>query len=184
MRIATPRLLLRELVEDDWRAIHAIESDVAVSRYLNKHDRTEDEAHEYVQTIVFAAHAVPRMVFELAVTLPATGELIGRCGMRRSAGEAREAMLWYVIAPAHQRQGYASEAAWAVLGLAFDQLELHRVYADCDPRNPSSVRVMEKLGLRREGHFVENVWFKGEWCDSLIYAMLRREWAASPKLRA
>jgi RimJ/RimL family protein N-acetyltransferase len=52
------------------------------------------------------------------------------------------------------------------------------MWADCDPRNPASVRVMEKLGMRQEAYFRENAFIKGEWCDSLIYALLDREWRA------
>jgi RimJ/RimL family protein N-acetyltransferase len=58
------------------------------------------------------------------------------------------------------------------------------MWADCDPRNPASARVMEKLGMRQEAHFRENSFYKGEWCDSLIYAMLDREWRALPPGRA
>ena len=53
---------------------------------------------------------------------------------------------------------------------------MHRIWAESDPRNPGSWRVLEKIGMRREGHFIENVWLKGEWCDSLMYAVLDREW--------
>jgi RimJ/RimL family protein N-acetyltransferase len=116
------------------------------------------------------------MVFDFAITLRDSDEMIGRCGMKRSDHEPREAMLWYVVAPEWQGQGIAAEAARAVVGYAFDELKLHRVFADCDPRNPASARVMEKVGMRREALFVENVWIKGEWCDSLVYAVLRREW--------
>jgi RimJ/RimL family protein N-acetyltransferase len=55
-------------------------------------------------------------------------------------------------------------------------VKLHRVWGDCDPRNPASARVMERAGMRREGHLVQNVWIKGEWCDSLIFGMLASEW--------
>jgi RimJ/RimL family protein N-acetyltransferase len=182
VQLATERLILRELVDDDWRAIFEMESDPDVVRYLTKEAQSEDEASNYVQHMRFSAHEVPRMVFDFAITVRGDDRLIGRCGMRRSASEPREAMLWYVVAPAHQGRGYACEAARAVLGHAFDDLGLHRVYADADPRNPASIKVMEKLGMRREAQLVENVWIKGEWCDSLIYARLRREWAASPKL--
>ncbi len=64
-----------------------------------------------------------------------------------------------------------------MLRLGFDDLGLHRIIGRCDARNTASARLMERLGMRREAHFRENEWFKGEWGDELIYAMLDREWS-------
>ena len=178
MQLATDRLILRELVEGDAPRIHEIEAMPSVWRYLSKFPETEDEAAEYVRGILVEATDVPRLVFDFAVTVRGNDRLIGRCGMKRGDSEPRDAMIWYVLDPAHHGHGYATEAARALLDFAFGELRLHRAYADVDPRNPSSVRVCERLGMRKEAHHVENVCIRGEWCDSLIYAMLRREWEA------
>lgn len=178
MQLATDRLLLRELVEDDWRAIHAIESIPDVVRYQTFSPRSEEDARVYVQGIMVSARELPRTTIELAVTVQGDDTLRGRVGMMRNSAELREAMLWFVIAPADAGKGYATEAATAMLAHAFDELKLHRVSGDCDDRNVASARVMEKLGMRREAHFIQNVWIKDEWCDSLNFAMLDHEWAA------
>jgi RimJ/RimL family protein N-acetyltransferase len=68
-----------------------------------------------------------------------------------------------------------------MLDFGFGTLGLHRVWGDCDPRNEASVRVQRKLGMRQEAHFRENALIKGEWVDSLIHAILDREWAARPR---
>jgi RimJ/RimL family protein N-acetyltransferase len=75
-------------------------------------------------------------------------------------------------------RGYAAEAATAVLELAFGRLGLHRVFAELDPRNVASIRLCSRLGMRHEAEFLENMWFKGEWADTGVYAVLAREWAA------
>ena len=72
--------------------------------------------------------------------------------------------------------GYATEGARVLLGVAFTKLGLHRVWAICDVRNHASYRVMEKLGMRREAWFKKDVWQKGEWRDSYLYAILAEEW--------
>lgn len=177
MQLGTERLVLRELVPEDAPAVYAIESDINVARYQSRRLADLAEAEEYVAGSIVAGMAVPRLIYDFAVTLRGDDALIGRCGMKRGDFEPREAMIWYVLAPAHHGKGYATEATRALIAFAFEQLGLHRVYADCDPRNPASVRVLEKLGLRREAHHVENVSLHGEWCDSLIYAMLRREFS-------
>ena len=178
MQLATDRLILREFVEDDWGALHAIESIPDVVRYQSFAPRSEDDARVYVQGIIVSARELPRTTFDLAITIKGDDTLRGRVGMMRNAAETREAMLWFVIAPAAAGKGYATEAAGAMLAYAFEALKLHRVYGDCDERNVASARVMEKLGMRREGHFLQNVWIKDEWCDSLNFAMLDHEWAA------
>lgn len=174
MELRTERLLLRELDESDAPRLSEVESLPAVWRYLIDERDTLDKAVAYIDGIIMDAAVVPRRVFDFAVTLE--GFYIGRCGMKRSDHELRDAMIWYALDPAYHGHGYATEAARALVRFAFEQLGLHRVWADADPRNPPSIRVMERLGMRREAHHLENVCIRGEWCDSIIYAMLRREW--------
>ncbi len=83
------------------------------------------------------------------------------------------------MAPAHQGKGLATEAFRAVLDYLFVQSDRHRVYCSVDPRNLPSIALMERIGIRREGHFVESLRFKGAWVDDLIFAILAREWAAT-----
>jgi ribosomal-protein-alanine N-acetyltransferase len=177
LRLDTPRLILREFVEDDWRAMHAIHAREDVVRWLIFEPFDEDAAREYVQGIMVSAREVPRLVFDFAITVKGDDTLRGRVGMKRDDKDPRTAMLWFVLDPALQGQGYVTEAARALVHYAFTELKLHRVWGDCDPRNPASARVMERLGMRREGHLVQNMWIKGEWCDSWIFAVLADEWA-------
>jgi RimJ/RimL family protein N-acetyltransferase len=105
--------------------------------------------------------------------------LIGACDIFVSPSESREAHLGYILHPGFWGRGYMPEAARAVLKFGFEELGLHRIYAECHPRNTASARVMEKIGMRREGHFKENDWIKGQWQDSLVYAILEWEWKAN-----
>ena len=63
-----------------------------------------------------------------------------------------------------------------MLNYAFTKLELHRVIAITDCENERSVALLSRLGMRREGHFIQNIWFKGKWGDEYLYAVLREEW--------
>jgi len=87
--------------------------------------------------------------------------------------------LGFVVLPRHQRNGYATEAARALLRWAFEDVGFHRVFGRAEPRNAASCRVMEKLGMRQEAHFIENEWINGEWQSDAVYAILDREWAAA-----
>jgi RimJ/RimL family protein N-acetyltransferase len=86
--------------------------------------------------------------------------------------------IGYVFDPVFAGNGYATEAARALLGLAFDQLRLHRVVARIDARNQASAAVLRRLGMRQEAYLVQNEWFKGEWTDEIDFAMLASEWSA------
>jgi RimJ/RimL family protein N-acetyltransferase len=110
------------------------------------------------------------------------GPVIGDLMLRYTSAVDRQAEIGYVFHPDAQGRGLATEAARALVDLAFDGLGVHRVYGAIDARNGASARVLEHLGMRREAHLVENEWVKGEWTDEVIYAVLADEWAQRRRL--
>ncbi len=106
------------------------------------------------------------------------GEVIGNCGIRRRPSGQHEAELGYELAPWHWRRGYATEAARAMLRFGFRDLKLHRVFSQCIADNTASAHVLERIGMQPEGRLRENEWFKGRYWDTLLYAILDREWEA------
>jgi RimJ/RimL family protein N-acetyltransferase len=104
------------------------------------------------------------------------GEVIGNVNVVVDP-DNRQGEIGFVFHPDHQGHGYATEAARALIDHAFEHYGLHRVYGRLEPRNLASARVLEKLGMRREAHLIENEWIKGEWQSEAIYALLAREWA-------
>jgi ribosomal-protein-alanine N-acetyltransferase len=176
MLLRTNRLLLRDFVESDWPALHAVESLPEVAQFQDFATRTPEQSRAYVLDSMKGAAEDPRLTYDLAVILLADNFLIGRCGLGLTDPDVGEAALWYTLHPAHWSQGYTTEAARAIVDFGFRELRLHRIWADCDPANVGSWRVLEKIGMHREGHLRENAWIKGEWVDSLIYAILDHEW--------
>jgi RimJ/RimL family protein N-acetyltransferase len=172
----TERLQLREFVEADWPALHAVESVPEVARYQSFEPRTPEESRAYVLSSAASAAEEPRLTYDLAMVLRAENQLIGRCGLGLTDPAIGEAMIWYTLHPQYWGQGLTTEAARALIDHGFRRLRLHRVWADCDPANPGSWRVLEKLGMRREGHLIENVPLGDGWTDSYLYAILAREW--------
>ncbi len=177
MELVTPRLLLRELRPDDWPALYHFESDPDAVRWQSYDVRTEEECREYIARAVEDGAANPRTTYELAVTRLDGGDtMIGRVALHLAKPEAGEAAIWYILTPSEHGRGFATEAMRAVVDFGFARLELHRIWADIDPRNAASRRVLEKLGFRCEAHHIENEFLKGEWCDTEIHALLAREW--------
>jgi RimJ/RimL family protein N-acetyltransferase len=118
----------------------------------------------------------PGTWFQLGITLRDSGLLIGDCGIRFPAEESWQVEIGITLAPQHQGNGYATEALESILAYCFGPLGKHRVFASVDPRNGASITLLERLGMRREAHFRESLWFKGAWADDLIYAILDHEW--------
>ncbi|MGH2884956.1 MAG: GNAT family N-acetyltransferase, partial [Solirubrobacteraceae bacterium] len=114
----------------------------------------------------------------LGVELSGSGELIGDVVLFLRSVEHRGGEVGWVFHPDHGGLGYGTEAAHALLHLAFDGLGLHRVIARIDPRNDASLRLAERLGMRREAHLIANEWFKGAWSDEIDLALLEHEWSA------
>jgi ribosomal-protein-alanine N-acetyltransferase len=173
--IETERLILRPIEPGDWRAVHGFTSLPEVMRYLHDEPFTEDDARQFATR--WSAQTGDGWPEVMAVLLRADGRMIGYVPFEWYNPKYRTREIGWVFHPEHHGQGYATEAARAVLRLAFETLGLHRVVADCDPRNTASYRVMEKLGMRREAHHVNCVQIHGEWADEYFYAILAEEWA-------
>jgi [ribosomal protein S5]-alanine N-acetyltransferase len=176
----TERLLLREISVDDAAALARIQSDPEVARYQSYEPRSVEQAATYIATCLADGALEPRRLWELAIDRADTGQFVGRVGCTLDA-PGHEASIWYEIDPACWRVGFATEAAHSLLALLFDEVGVHRVIADIDPRNAGSARVAERLGMRREAHFLENALIRGVWVDTWIYGLLRREWQARPR---
>ena len=179
MYITTPRLLLREFGTDDWPDVLAYQRDPRYLRFYAWTDRTEAEVRGFVQMFVDQQANGPRRKFQLAITLSDSGQLIGSCGIRRKPENDWEADIGYELAPEHWGQGYATEAAKAIVDFGFRELGLHRISSWCIADNAASARVLERVGLRPEGRLRENEHFKGRWWDTLLYALLASDWGAS-----
>jgi RimJ/RimL family protein N-acetyltransferase len=160
---------------DDHAALHAMRSREEVVRWLYWDAPTEEQTRAWIEGILARP---PETGTTFAVELRDSGELVGHVNVMVDAPN-RQGEIGFIFDPAHQGNGYATEAARALLGHAFEHYGLHRVHGRLEPRNAASARVLEKLGMRREAHLIENEWVKGEWQSEAVYALLAREWSAA-----
>jgi RimJ/RimL family protein N-acetyltransferase len=176
--IYTERLLLRPFDEGDLDALYAMQSDEEVVRYLYHDARSLDEVRSALaRKIAAVAIEGEGDGLGVAAVLHETGELVADISLWCVSEGHEQGELGFVVHPAHQRRGYATEAARPMLDFAFTTIGFHRVVGRTEARNTGSARVLEKLGMRREAHLIENEWVKGEWQSELVYAMLAEEWA-------
>lgn len=174
----TSRLIIRpfELIDfDDLFAYHS-RDDVAQYLYWESRNRSEVEQVLKRRTINTTLKEEGDSLV-LAVVLLELNKVIGDLYLMWRSQEHQQGEIGFVFNPDFHGKGYATEAGRVMLSLGFTEFGFHRIYGRCDTRNVASYKLMERLGMRREAHFVHNEFFKGEWGDELVYAILQDEWA-------
>jgi [ribosomal protein S5]-alanine N-acetyltransferase len=173
--ISTQRLTIRPFAADDAADLHAYLSEPEVYRFEPGEPITLVEAEELTRERAAGTDF-------WAIELTGARKMVGHLYLAPSRPPTwRTWELGYIMSPAFQRQGFGTEAAAALLRWAFAERSIHRVVAHCSPDNPASWRLLERVGLRREGLLRKNVFFRRgrdgaeAWTDTFVYAMLAEE---------
>jgi RimJ/RimL family protein N-acetyltransferase len=175
--LETERLVLRPFEEGDLDAFFAIQSDAEVARWLYNDPRSLEETRELLgRKVAGRRFTAEDEWISAAVIERENGQLVGDMALHWVSAEHKTGELGFIFDPAHQGRGYATEAARAFLAFGFEGMGFHRMIGRAEARNTASIRVLEKLGMRREALLVENEWVKGEWQSELVYAILEHEW--------
>jgi RimJ/RimL family protein N-acetyltransferase len=175
--LAGPRVALRRFHKDDLAKFVAYRSSEQVARFQSwDAPYPREEGERFITEIATQHPDTPGEWFQFAVALRPAGQLIGDCAAMPHADDPRQCDIGFTISPEHQGHGYATEAVRLLLNYLFTERGKHRITAYCDPRNAASAALLERLGMRREGHLRESTWAKGEWTDDLVYALLPNEW--------
>lgn len=175
--VHTPRLTLRPFEPGDFDALLDIYRRPDVVRYLYTEAWSAMDAEEKFGRKM-ASRALEREhdVLVLAIVPVDASAPVGEVVLKWLSDEHRRGEVGFVLHPDVHGRGYAREAAEAMLQVGFEALRFHRIIGRCDARNAASARLMERLGMRREAHFRHDERFKGEWSDTLVYAILDDEW--------
>ena len=170
--IQTARLILRPFRESDYDDLF---------EFLSQLEDDEFEGYPGITRENGREHLKYRMDSDefYAMELKDTGKVIGNIYCRNRKYEAKE--IGYIVNRHYQRKGYAGEALSAVIADSF-RSGVHRIYAECDPRNPGSWKLLEKAGLKREAHFLQNLYFRKDenaiplWKDTYVFAILEKDY--------
>jgi aminoglycoside 6'-N-acetyltransferase len=177
MTMQTARLLLRPFHESDLEPFLAYRSDPQVAEYQGwPMPYTREMAANFIAEMRSTRPNIPGEWYQMAIEVKETGEMIGDLAYYLLKEDQRQAEIGITLASTYHGRGYGVEAAERLLAYLFDELKLHRVRANCDVENPPAWKTLERLGFRREAHFVENLWFRGRWASEYWYGMLDREW--------
>ena len=184
MYIQTERLVLRNFIDSDLEPFLAYRNDPAVAKYQGwgiPYPREKAEA--FVSSMKERAALKQDGWIQFAIALKDTNELIGDLGCYIKKEDIRQARIGFTIAAKHWRKGYISEVTPCLLDYLFEDMDIHRVVADCDADNVASYRTLEKLGFRREAHFIESYLVDGVYTSEYHYGLLQREWRENSKRR-
>jgi len=174
--LETDRLQIRQFQDSDLESFLDYRNDPDVAKYQGWDvPYPREKALEFVVEMSAKEPPVDGEWFQAAIEEVDTGHMVGDVAFFLKKDDP-QAYIGCTIARSHWRKGYGIEAVRRLLDYLFGELDLHRVIAITDVENVASFSVLDRMGFRREGHFVENLMFKGQWASEYHYAMLKREW--------
>lgn len=178
LEIESERLLFRKYKREDFSVFYDMLSNLENIKYRSNEPRSVEEVQDYIDWGIRCAEQNPCVNYRYAVVLKETGELIGSCELAYTDKDPAE--LAWELHRDYWRKGYGTEIGRALLKLGFETLGIRRIIADCNTLNKGSYGIMEKIGMRREAHYVKyyrgNSALNHEWCDKYLYAILRDEY--------
>lgn len=176
---STARLVLRPFRVEDFDAYSLYHRREDVYRFLYSKPPDAAELRANFEAAMRPGLARPGDTLRLAVERREDAAVIGEVLLKLADDAAMQAEVGYIFNPRYGGSGYATEAVETMIGIGFRTFGFHRIFARIDTLNHGSVGIVERLGLRREAHFIENDHFDGVWGDEFVYATLAREWQAA-----
>lgn len=176
LTLETDRLRIRNFNISNLQDFHQYRSNPEVTKYQGFDVFTFEEAKAFIEEHTRKEFGVPGEWVQYAIEERTTGKLIGDCAIKLDGNDCRLGEIGITISPQEQKKGYAKEALTGILDFLFSREGFHRVTETVDGENIASIQLLKSVGFRQEGHFIENIFFKGKWGSEFQYAMLKKEW--------
>jgi len=178
MEFTTKRLCIRPVRLDDKDALFKYRSDPDTFKYLSFVPIEISDVEIFIKNSAKNIN-VTGTWFQLVILLKESNSLIGDIGLHflDSDPENKQVEIGYTLNSVFRNNGYAKEALTEIIDYLFQSLNKHRITASIDPTNEASIKLIEKLGFRKEAHFKKSLFFHGKWVDDLVYALLSEEWS-------
>ncbi|MBK7469095.1 MAG: GNAT family N-acetyltransferase [Saprospiraceae bacterium] len=176
MNIQTTRLTIRDLKKSDLMDFYAYRSNPEVTKYQGFDVMTIGQAEDFILDNSTKVFGMAGEWVQYGIEHNESKKLIGDCAIKLDQNDTRIAEIGITISHLEQRKAYAKEVLVGILKFLFEVNEIHRVVEIVDAENIASVNLLKSIGFRQEGHFIENIFFKGKWGSEFQYAMLKREW--------
>ena len=176
LSIITNRLHIRNLLVTDLEHFYQYRSNPEVTKYQGFDVMNREQCRDFIISQQDKSFGKAGEWVQYAIEDKATQLLIGDCAIKLDLYDIRLAEIGITISDLHQQKGYAKEVLTAILDWLFETQHIHRVTEIVDAENAASIQLLKSLKFRQEGHFIENIFFKGKWGSEMQFAMLKREW--------
>jgi RimJ/RimL family protein N-acetyltransferase len=176
MKINTHRLFLEKLDLKHAEAFYAYRSDAETNKYQGWIPYALEDCKHFIKNRIAKQINEDDSWFQFAIILKDTNTLVGDLGVHFIENNQHQVEIGCTISKEFHQNGIASEALIAVIDYLFSDLKKHRITASIDPNNIASIKMVEKIGFRKEAHFKESLLVNGVWTDDVIYAVLEKEW--------
>ena len=160
----------------DLDNFHQYRSNPDVTKYQGFDVMDKEACVEFINTQIEKQFGKAGEWVQYAIENKETNQLIGDCAIKLNENDTRLAEIGITISHLHHKKGYAKESLAGILDWLFETQYIHRVTEIVDAENIASINLLKSLNFKQEGHFVENIFFKGKWGSELQFAMLKREW--------
>ncbi len=172
----TPLLKIRNLKESDLEAFYQYRSNPEVTKYQGFDTFTLEQAKSFIAEHKDKLHIYPGEWIQYGIENIKTRQLVGDCAIYLHQSDSRIAETGITISHLHQRKGYGRETMLGLMNFLFQEKGIHRIIETVDVENLASIKLFKSLSFRLEGHFLENIYFKGKWGSEYQFAMLKKEW--------
>lgn len=176
IHLTTERIIIRPLELSDLNDFLVYRSNPEVTKYQGFDVMNVDQAAAFIQQNRIKKFGEAGEWVQYGIEKRNTEDLIGDCAIKLDQFDTRIAEIGITISHLEQKKGYAKEALLGILSFLFNTQKIHRVVEIVDTENAASIQLLKSMGFKLEGHFVENIFFKGKWGSEFQYALLKSEW--------
>lgn len=180
MILETERLIIKPITIGDKDEIFEYRRDKETNKYQGWVPETIEDVEEFIGNTSKQIN-VPETWFQLVIVDKETQKIVGDLGIHFIDPENEQAEIGCTLNKNYQNKGFATESVRKVIDYLFKELNKHRIIASIDPENKNSIRLVERIGFRKEAHFVESLFINGKWVDDLIYALIEKDWDKTSK---
>ena len=175
MELETKRIIIRPITLADKNEIFEYRSDTETNKYQGWIPKTIHDVEIFIGKISTKFNE-PDTWFQLVIIEKKTQKIIGDLGIHFFDSDNKQVEIGCTLNNDFQNKGYATESTKIVIDYLFKRLNKHRIITSIDPNNINSIRLVERIGFRKEAHFIKSLLVNGKWVDDLIYALIEKDW--------
>jgi ribosomal-protein-alanine N-acetyltransferase len=175
MKIETNRLLIRPISQADKELIFEYRSDKETNKYQGWIPETIDEVETFIGKVAKQINE-PETWFQFVIIEKKSEKIIGDIGIHFFGEENLQVEIGCTLNKLFHSMGYATESVESVIDYLFNGLKKHRIITSIDPENINSINLVERIGFRKEAHFIESLFINGKWVDDIVYALTKKDW--------